>query len=365
MRGLIWDGTALHEVGDLDLLPPGPGGIAVDLQAAGLCHSDMKPIDGEMAQPVPAVLGHEAVGVVCARGAGVGLAIGQRVVLSVLQTCGTCAACRAGRPTLCPGPKDDLGTTGDDPSPFRRDGQIVERFRRLGAFAEQTVVRERQAVPISDDIPDTAAALLGCAVVTAFGAVEERARVAAGESVLVVGAGGLGLNVVQAAKLVGAKQITVIDRNPRKAEISALLGATDFAVAATDEDVVRESLGLRQGGYDAVFECVGTPGLLSSAVRSTAWGGRTVMVGVPPYGRELHLDSHALFHDKALLGCRMGGVDPHVMIPSLVERYRRGELMLEQLVTKVRPLAEANELIGDLRQGNLDRGVFDIGVRLG
>jgi Zn-dependent alcohol dehydrogenase len=364
MRGLIWDGTTLTEAGDLDLIAPGPGQIAVEIQAAGLCHSDMKPIDGEMAQPVPAVLGHEAVGVVRSRGAGVTVEVGQRVVLSVLQTCGTCAACLAGRPTLCTGPKDDAGIAEDDPSPFRRDGRVVERFRRLGAFAEQTVVRERQAVPISDDIPDTAAALLGCAVVTAFGAVEERARVEAGESVLVVGAGGLGLNVVQAARLAGAKQITVIDRNPRKAEISAQLGATDFAVAGSDEDVVRESLALRRAGYDAVFECVGTPGLLNAAVRSTAWGGRTVMVGVPPYGHDLRLDSHSLFHDKALLGCRMGGVDPHVMIPSLVQRYRRGELLLEQLVTAVRPLAEANEMIADLRAGKLDRGVFDIGVRL-
>ncbi|WP_165958764.1 alcohol dehydrogenase catalytic domain-containing protein [Actinomadura sp. KC345] len=221
--------------------------MTVEVRSAGLCHSDIKPIDGEMAQPVPAVLGHEAVGVVRARGAGVEMPLGQRVVLSVLQTCGTCDACAGGRPTLCAGPKDGTGAAADDPSPFRREGRVVERFRRLGAFAERTVVRERQAIPIPDGMPDAAAALLGCAVVTAFGAVEERARLGKGESVLVVGAGGLGLNVIQAARLAGAGQITVIDRNPRKAEIAELMGATDFAVAASDEDVVERSRALRIG----------------------------------------------------------------------------------------------------------------------
>ncbi|TDC57909.1 hypothetical protein E1281_03090 [Actinomadura sp. KC345] len=247
MRGLIWDGDDLVEVDDLDVVPPGPGQVTVEVRSAGLCHSDIKPIDGEMAQPVPAVLGHEAVGVVRARGAGVEMPLGQRVVLSVLQTCGTCDACAGGRPTLCAGPKDGTGAAADDPSPFRREGRVVERFRRLGAFAERTVVRERQAIPIPDGMPDAAAALLGCAVVTAFGAVEERARLGKGESVLVVGAGGLGLNVIQAARLAGAGQITVIDRNPRKAEIAELMGATDFAVAASDEDVVERSRALRIG----------------------------------------------------------------------------------------------------------------------
>jgi Zn-dependent alcohol dehydrogenase len=360
MRGLVWDGTSLTEQHDLELIDPGPGQVAVDVSVAGLCHSDIKPMDGEMAQDLPAVLGHEAVGVVSATGPGTTLAVGQRVVLSVLQTCGECEACRAGRPTLCPGPRDATGTPTDDPSPFRRDGEVVQRFRRLGAFAERTVVRERQAIAIDGSIPDDEAALLGCAVVTAFGAVEERARVARDESVLVIGAGGLGLNVVQAARLAGAGQVAVVDRNPRKADIATVMGATDFAVVGEGEDTADVARRMRPGGFDVVFECVGTTRLLDAAARSMAWGGRTVMVGVPAYGVRFDLDSHALFFDQTLIGCRMGGVDPHRAIPAFVERYERGELNLKPMISKVVPLSRGAELVADLRAGSLDRGLFDV-----
>jgi len=354
MRGLVWDGTTLHVADDLQVRAPGAGEVRVDIQAAGLCHSDLKPMDADIPQPLPVVLGHEAVGVVTATGPGVKLRAGDRVVLSVLQSCGRCRACRDGQPTLC---RD--GSAGFT-TPFERDGQAVHQFVRLGAFAQQTVVREEQAIVVPAGVPDTAAALLGCAVITAFGAVEERARVRAGDKVLIIGAGGIGLNVIQAARLAGAELIAVADTNPRKDAIARRLGATDVAIRASADEIEQQAMKLAPDGFDAVFECVGRADLLSVAVRALAYGGRAVIVGLPPAGTRLDLEIRSLGHDQALLGCRMGGVDPHTAIPRLAGLYLSGELELDPLVTKVVPMAAGAALVDDLRAGLLDRGLIDI-----
>ncbi|KAB2388711.1 alcohol dehydrogenase catalytic domain-containing protein [Actinomadura montaniterrae] len=354
MQGLVWDGRDLAVHDDLEVRPPDPGEVAVRVRAAGLCHSDLKPLDGDISQPLPVVLGHEATGVVEACGPGVDLPAGQRVVLSVLRTCGSCAACAAGRPTLCR-IGGDAGET-----PFSRGGAPVHQFVRLGAFAERTVVGARQVVPIQGGIPDASAALLGCAVITAFGAVEERAKVRPGESVLVVGAGGIGLNVVQAARIAGAARIAVADLNPRKEDIARELGATEFHLVPTAAELEALTGDIAPQGFDAVFECVGRPDLLAAAVEALAWGGRAVIVGLPPAGTPVTFGVRSLFHDQSLLGCRMGSVDPHTFVPRLVERHRSGELQLDPLVTKVVPLSEGPELVAALRAGELDRGVFGL-----
>jgi Zn-dependent alcohol dehydrogenase len=352
MQGLVWDGRDLRVHDDLEIRTPGEGEVTVRVAAAGLCHSDLKPLDGDISQPVPVVLGHEAVGVVEERGPDVDVPIGQRVVLSVLRACGKCAACAAKRPTLC-----REGATGG-PTPFSIAGAPVHQFVRLGAFAQRTVVGAQQVIPIPDGFSDASAALLGCAVVTAFGAVEERARVAPGESVLVIGAGGIGLNVVQAARIAGAAQVVVADRNPRKEGIARRLGATHFQLTRTAGDVTALAPRLAPGGFDAVFECVGMPDLLAAGVESLAWGGRAVIVGLPPAGTPVTFGVRSLFHDQSLLGCRMGSVDPHTFVPRLAERHLTGELQLDPLVTTVVPLSDGPDLVAALRAGELDRGVF-------
>jgi Zn-dependent alcohol dehydrogenase len=360
MQGLVWDGTQLEVAEDLQVRAPGAGEVLVDIRAAGLCHSDLKPMDADIPQPLPVVLGHEAVGVIAATGPGVTLQPGDRVVLSVLQYCGRCRACRDGQPTLC---RD--GSAGFS-SPFERGGKPVHQFVRLGAFAQQTVVREQQAIGVPPGMPDTVAALLGCAVITAFGAVEERARVRDGDKVLVIGAGGIGLNVVQAARLAGAEMIAVADTNPRKDAIARQLGATDVGICASAGEIEEYARKLAPDGFDAVFECVGRSDLLSVAIKTLAFGGRAVIVGLPPTGTRLELEIRSLSHDQALLGCRMGGVDPHKAIPRLAELYLSGQLALDPLVTKVVPLAAGAALVDDLRAGRLDRGLLDVagaGVR--
>ena len=355
MRALVWDGTGLHVDSAIEVRPPGPGEVAVDIAMAGLCHSDVSPIEGRIPLPTPAILGHEAVGTVTAAGPDSGVCAGQRVILTVLRRCGECRHCREGRPTLCP----VSGRAVD--SPFSRDGETVHQFVKLGAFAERIVVAQEQVIPVPAGISDPVAAMLGCATVTAFGAVEDRARLRAGETVLVTGAGGIGLNAVLAAKATGADRIVVVDRNPAKEKIARTCGATDFLVPSEPAQIVPAVQELVPGGVDAAFECAGNTGLLEACVTSLAWGGRAVILGLPPTGAAMDLVVRELFHDKSLLGCRMGSVDPHRKLPDLAERVLRGDIDLTPLVSAIVPLEGADQLVDDLRNGRIDRGFLRFG----
>jgi Zn-dependent alcohol dehydrogenase len=354
VEALVWTGSRLEAVDDLEVRGPLAGEVTVRIDAAGLCHSDLKPLDGAIEQPVPVVLGHEAAGVIVDRGPDVDLALGQKVVLSVLRTCERCRACRGGRPTQCRG----AGTT--PPPVFTRRGETVAQFVHTGAFARHTVVGARQVIPIPHEVPDTVAALLGCAVVTGFGAVSGRAELQAEETSLIIGAGGIGLNAVQAARLAGASRVVVVDTNPRKEGIARRLGATDFHVVSGADEIATIAARLSPEGFDVVLECVGRPELLAVAIDVLAWGGRAVMVGLPPEGTPITFGMRQLFQDKAVLGCRLGSVDPHTVIPGLARRYLDGEIVVDPLVTTVVPITEADHLVARLRSGELDRGVFDL-----
>lgn len=355
MRALVWDGTHLGVDSSIEVREPGPGEVAVDIAMAGLCHSDVSPMDGRIPQPTPVILGHEAVGAVSATGPGVDVEVGQRVVLTVLRRCGHCRHCLEGRPTLCPASGEPV------PSPFSRGGETVHQFVKLGAFAERIVVTADQVIPIPEQIPAPVAAMLGCATITAFGAVEHRARLREGETALVTGAGGIGLNAVLAARAAGASRILVVDRNPAKEKIALTCGATDFLVPESPADIAPAVLELVPGGVDTAFECAGNTGLLDAAINALAWGGRVVILGLPPIGTTLDLQVRALFHDKSLMGCRMGSVDPHTVLPALAERVLAGELDLSPLVSTIVPMEGAAGLVDDLRNGRIDRGFLDFG----
>lgn len=359
VRAALWDGRAFRHIDDLEVRAPQRGEVAVDIDTAGLCHSDLNPVDGVIEQPLPVVLGHEAVGVVSAVGPGASLPLGARVVLSVLRSCGVCRACRAGRPTVC----RVSGTP--TAAPFTWRGRPVHQFVRTGAFAARTVVAERQAVPITAPIDAPIAAMLGCASVTGFGAVEERARVAPGDRVLVTGAGGIGLNAVVAARAAGAERILVVDRNPAKEAVARRCGATDFAVTGDAAEIRDAAAAVAADGFEAAIECVGRPEILAAAVESLGWGGRCVIVGLPDAAAVAGIRPRALFHDKALLGCRMGSVDPATALPRLARRVHEGEIDLSPLVSKILPLRDLGELVDDLRAGGLDRGFVEMEVRNG
>ncbi|MDH6699925.1 MULTISPECIES: Zn-dependent alcohol dehydrogenase [Streptomyces] len=347
MRGVVWDGTRVAVVDDLEVRDPGPGEVLVAVRAAGLCHSDLSVLDGTIPFPVPVVLGHEGAGVVEAVGAGVThVAPGDHVALSTLANCGTCAECDRGRPTMC---RRAIGRPG---RPFARGGRPVFQFAADSAFAERTVVKAVQAVRIPDDLPLTSAALIGCGVLTGVGAVLNRARVDRGDSVLVIGTGGVGLNVLQGARIAGAVTIVAVDANPAKEAVAREFGATHFL---TSTGPVREIL---PDGVDHAFECVGRVELIRQAVDLLDRHGQAVLLGVPPAAAEASFLVSSLYLDKSVLGCRYGSSRPQRDIALYAELYRTGRLLLDELVTATYPVEEFDKARSDAEAGRVARAVL-------
>ncbi|MET8581031.1 Zn-dependent alcohol dehydrogenase [Streptomyces collinus] len=347
MRGVVFDGTRVEVVDDLAVREPGPGEVRVAVAAAGLCHSDLSVVDGTIPFPVPVVLGHEGAGVVEAVGAGVTHVVpGDHVALSTLANCGTCPECDRGRPTMC---REAIGRPG---RPFSRGDRPLYQFACNSAFAERTVVRAVQAVRIPADVPLTSAALIGCGVLTGVGAVLNRARVDRGDSVVVIGTGGIGLNVLQGARLAGALTVVAVDANPAKEAVARRFGATEFL---TSTEGVRDVL---PTGADHVFECVGRVELVRRAVDLLDRHGQAVLLGMPPAGAEASFVVSAMFLDKAILGCRYGSSRPQRDIPLYAELYRQGRLLLDELVTAAYPVEDFEKARADAEAGRVARAVL-------
>lgn len=352
MKAIVFDGTDNKLVDGVTVRDPGPGEVQVRIVASGLCQSDLSVVNGKIPFPAPVVLGHEGAGVVEAVGPGVTVpVIGDHVVLSTLATCGQCAACTSGRPTMC---RESFGKTA---TPFEFDGTPVHNFATLSTFAEQIVVKAGQAIPIPKDIPLSTACLIGCAVLTGVGAVLNRARVNPGESVVVIGAGGIGLNVIQGARVAGAATIVAIDTNPDKESKTNLFGATHF-IDATAGDTVAAVRELTDGGAHHVFDCVGGEAITSQAMEMLDWGGQLIMLGVAGPQAKLSVPAATFYMDRAVLGCRYGSSRPGADIPKYVDLYRSGRLLLDELVTKTYELEDFESLMDDARSGKLDRGVL-------
>jgi S-(hydroxymethyl)glutathione dehydrogenase/alcohol dehydrogenase len=343
--------TEKVEVTDrLQLKATGPGEVRVRIEAAGLCHSDLSVIDRTIPFPTPVVLGHEGAGVVEEVGEGVTtVKPGDRVVLTTLGNCGKCRACETGRPTECP------ETFGKLAQPFTLDGEPHYQFANTSVFAEATVVRESQAIPVDERVPMPVAALIGCGVLTGTGAVFNRAKVERGTRVGVYGIGGIGLNVIQAARIAGASKIVAVDTNPAKEDVAREFGATDFVNPADGEGGVKP---LRRMDY--TFECVGHPAVIRNAIDALAWGGTCVILGVPPLGTEAGFDVSSLYQNKSIMGCRYGAARPRADIPALVDLYLSGQLKLDELISRTYRLEQFEEALADLQAGSLARGVFTL-----
>lgn len=353
MRGVVWTGE-LEIRDDVEVRAPGPREVAVRVHRAGLCHSDVSVVNGTIPFPTPVVMGHEGAGVVAEVGSAVErVSPGDHVVLTTLGSCGLCPACARGLPTLCRG---SLGLRRDR---FTLGGEPAYQFANAGVFAERTVVHESQAVVIDPKVPLEAACLIGCAVVTGAGAVLNRARVRPGETVLVIGAGGIGQSVVQAARLSAARRIVVVDANPGKEEVARRFGATDFVDASSVADVPAAVRGLGlPDGVDHAFECVGQPALIRQAVDLLDWGGTCVLLGVPPRDTEAAFQVASLYNNKTIMGCRYGATRPHHDIPLLVGLYLDGRFPLDEMVSRVYGLADIEPAMEDLARGRLNRGVL-------
>ena len=355
MKGIVFDGNGLRVRDGLEVREPGAGEVAVRIANSGVCRSDLSVMNGTIPFETPVVLGHEGAGVVEQVGPGVShVAPGDHVVLSTLGNCGTCAHCDRGRPTMC------RGTFGHRPTPFTLDGEPHYAFANVSSFAEVTVVKATQAVPIPKEVPLASACLIGCGVLTGAGAVLNRARIEAGERAVVVGVGGIGLNAIQALRLVGADPIVAVDASPEKEALARQFGATHF-VDATQGNVAEAVQDLTRGGADWVFECVGNKQAIEAALGYLDWGGSLVILGVTPFGTGIEFLPETLYLDKSILGCRYGSSRPQRDIPRFAELYLSGQFMLDELVTKLYPMAAISEVFEDMEAGRLARGVLEFG----
>ncbi|MGW7381649.1 zinc-binding dehydrogenase [Streptomyces sp. NPDC054794] len=319
------------EVTAIDLPDPGPGQVRVRLAAAGVCHSDLSLSDGTMRVPVPAVLGHEGAGTVVAVGEGVAhVRPGDGVVLNWAPSCGTCHACALGEVWLCA----NALTGAADVYARTVDGTDLHPGLNVAAFAEETVVAASCVLPLPEGVPLVDAALLGCAVLTGYGAVHHAARVQSGETVAVFGVGGVGLATLQAARIADAARIVAVDVSPQKEELARGAGATDFLLAS--ENTPREIRALTgKQGVDVSVECVGRAVSIRAAWDSTRRGGRTTVVGIGGKDQQVTFNALELFHwGRTLSGCVYGNCDPARDLPVLAEHVRAGRLDLSALVTE-------------------------------
>ncbi|MFE9690902.1 alcohol dehydrogenase catalytic domain-containing protein [Micromonospora sp. NPDC005806] len=353
MRALVVRGrNATSAVEEVRLPAPGPGELRVRIRAAGICHSDLSMVDGTLAPAYPLVLGHEAAGVVAEAGPGTRLAVGTPVVLNWAPACRSCWHCRHGEPWLC-----TANTAPALPRGETADGTPLHVTLGLGALAEEVVVPERAAVPIPAGLPPEQAALLGCAVLTGTGAVRNTARVAVGESVAVIGLGGVGLAVLTAARRAGAAPILAVDVAEAKRELALAAGATDFMLS--DDRLAKEVRARTEGrGVDHAFECVGRSAAIRAAWRLTRRGGAVTVVGMGGKDDLVSLAALDIFHSaRTLRSSVYGSSDPDREVPVLAAALGDGTLDLRPLVSGTLPLDEAPAAFGRLARGEGARWV--------
>lgn len=348
---------------DLTITAPGPGQVRVRVRHCGVCHSDLSIVNGTFPSPLPIVLGHEAAGVVDAIGVGVeNLAVGDHVVLTPCPPCGSCYWCVRGEPTVCVNAGAiQTNTFPDGSTGLALDGQVVYRGVGLGAFAEYVVTPATGAVKIPANVPLDVACVIGCAVQTGVGAVLNTARVEEGATVLVMGLGGIGLSIVQGARLAGAARIIVSDPVAERRATAQRLGATDQLDPGC-EDVLARVMELTNVGADYAFDAVGRASLIQLGLAATRTGGTTVCVGAPPMDDVVTIALPALFvvSEKKLLGCTLGSSNSLREIPRLVALWQAGRLDLEALITARRPLADVNMAMDDLTAGRGIRTVLSV-----
>ena len=333
----------------------------MQIEAAGICRTDLHSIDGTFPSPMPTVLGHEACGTIDAVGEGVDEArIGERVVLSCVAACGHCRGCLEGRPVLCERSLEAgyAGTMWDGTSRIRRDGATVFHQSFVSAWATHTVTVAEAALPITKDLDPALASIISCAVPTGVMAVTRTAEVSPGESVAVFACGGVGLNVVQGAKLVSAHPLIAVDPVAEKRRLALDLGAT-HAVDPSAEDAAEAIRRLAPGGGAHAFEALGRAELAETAVSSIRPGGQVILVGVAPQGERVSFDhASCVLSDQAILGSCFGSSIPSIDFPRLADLAVAGHLDLDKLVTHRFPLEQIDDAIATLESGDAGRVVL-------
>ncbi|HEY7086798.1 MAG TPA: Zn-dependent alcohol dehydrogenase [Tepidisphaeraceae bacterium] len=346
---------------DPELDPPRAGEVLVRIRAVGVCHSDWHLVTGATKHPMPVVAGHEGAGVIEAVGADVGdLQVGDHVILNWAPSCGRCFYCKHEKPNLCDTYTGPIwaGTMLDGTTRLRLGGETVYSYCGLAAFAERTVVPHQSCVKIRDDVAFDAAALVGCAVATGVGAVMFTAQVKKGESVAVIGCGGVGMSSILGAVLCGAKTIIAIDVNEKKLQMARQIGATHCVPGSSD--VAAQVRSLTDGrGADHAIEAVGIPALQELALNLARPGGTVILAGLSPMGSSTNLPGAIIVRqEKTIKGSYYGGVNAPRDFPMLIDLYAKGQLKLDQLISKRYRLEQINEAFADMLSGEITRGVI-------
>ena len=342
---------------DIDIDPPKAGEVKVKVVACAICHSDVHQIRGDWSAQLPLVAGHEAAGIVEEVGPGVTrVQVGDHVVMSLLRSCGTCYYCAKGDTHLCEG----TFALATETRLHNKKGEPIVQSIKCAAFAEYSVVDQSQLVPIPKEIPLDSASLLACGVITGLGAVVNTAKVGVGETVAVIGVGGVGLNAIQGAALSGAHPIIALDLLENKLEAARKFGATHTVNVGGGNDPAEAVKALTNGrGVDYAFVTVGSPIAVAQAITLIRRGGTMVLVGIPD-DKATHplLLAHTVWNERRILGSSMGSTRLSVQVPQLVDLYQSGRLQLDELISRRYPLEEINEAIAGMERGEALRNVI-------
>ena len=345
------------QIEQVNISNPGPHEVLIRTAACGLCHSDLHFIEGTYPHPLPAIPGHEAAGIVEAVGSEVRtVKVGDAVVTCLSAFCGHCEYCVTGRMSLCLG-GETRRRPSEAPRLTRPDGSIVNQMLNLSAYAEMMLVHEHACVAIHPDMPLPQASVIGCAVTTGAGTIFNACKVTPGETVAVIGCGGVGLATINAAKIAGAGRIIAADPLPEKRAMALKLGATDVVDALAD-DAAAQIQELTKGGVDHAIEAVGRPASGTLAVKSRKRGGTATILGMMPLQHSVGLSAMDLLSGKKLQGAIMGGNRFPVDIPRLVDFYMRGLLDLDTIISETIPLERINEGFDQMKRGDSARSVI-------
>jgi Zn-dependent alcohol dehydrogenases, class III len=354
--------AVLREVGkplqieDVQISKPGPHEVLIRTAAAGVCHSDLHFVEGSYPHPLPAVLGHESAGIVEAVGSEVRtVKPGDHVITCLSAFCGHCNHCLTGHMSLCVSPDTKRGKD-DEPRLTTANGPMMQ-YLNLSSFAEQMLIHEHACVAVRKDMPLDRAALIGCSVMTGVGAVMHTSNVRPGDTVAVIGCGGVGLSAINGAAIAGAGRIIAIDVVAGKENYARAFGATDF-VNASEVDPVQAVIEMTKGGVEHSFEALGMTKTAEQAFNMLARGGTANIIGMIPVGQSISLMGAAFLGEKRIQGSLMGSNRFPVDMPRLVDMYMAGKLKLDDMISRRLKLEQVNEAFAEMKTGSIARSVI-------
>lgn len=337
---------------------PGAHEVLIRTAVAGLCHSDLHFMEGLYPHPLPAVLGHESAGIVEQVGSEVTyVQPGDHVVTCLSVFCGTCENCTTGRPAICTNTDVKMPPGAAKRLEWEKPDQL-HTFVNLSSFAEQMLVHENAIVKIRKDMPLDRAALIGCGVITGFGAATNTAKVAAGETVAVIGCGGVGMAAINGAYVAGAARVIAVDTNPVKLQLATKLGATDI-VNPNDGDPVERILDMTNGGVHHAIECLGLKLTAEQSFQMLAFGGTATIVGMVPFGEKIELHGFDFLRERKIQGSSMGSNRFRVDMPRLIELYMQGRLHLDDWISDRIKLEDINEGFKAMKEGKVVRSIIE------